>query len=98
MKVNLDFIENILKNPNKFEYWGSNLDQFGIPADKDSGLVSYEFEITDQDDRLWGGRIVKIEENFELVEFFCKMFYSDYNPEDWEGFDLDGENEPIEGS
>ena len=53
MVINLTFIENILKNINSFETWSVDLDETGN-FKKDGSL---EFELTDSDDRLWGGRI-----------------------------------------
>jgi hypothetical protein len=86
MIVNLTFIENILKNINSFENWAVDLDEFGNP--KESG--SFEFELTDSEFRLWAGRIIKSGDEYELVEFFPKMFHSDYQISDWEW----DENEP----
>lgn len=81
MIIHLDYIENILKNINNFETWSSDMDETG--QYKLSGSI--EFEIKDTDDRLWGGRVAKIGEEYQLVEFFSKIFYSDYNPSEWSG-------------
>lgn len=85
MIVNLTFIENILKNINSFETWSVDLDETGN-FKKDGSL---EFELTDSEDRLWGGRIIKTGDQYELVEMFPKMFHSDYNAADWIALDLD---------
>lgn len=83
MIIDLEYIENILKDINSFEKWPVNLDAFGNKVE--SG--SFEFELQDSEDRLWGGRIIqKDEETYQLVEFFSKMFYSDYRDSDWDNF------------
>lgn len=71
--ISLDFIKNTILNSSNFEHWDSELNQFGEPDE--SG--SFEFELTDTDGRLWGGRFLKSENGFQLVEFFSKIFYSD---------------------
>lgn len=85
MVINLTFIENILKNINSFETWAVDLDETGN-FKKDGSL---EFELTDSEFRLWGGRIIKTGDEYELVEMFPKMFHSDYNPDEWINLDLD---------
>ena len=73
MNIKTSFIENILKNITILEKTTSDLDAFGnvLPSS------SIEIEFTDTTGRLWGGRICNIDNNFELVEFFPKLFFSD---------------------
>jgi hypothetical protein len=85
MIINLTFIENILKNINSFTTESVDLDETGNY--KQSG--SFEFEVADSEFKLWGGRIIKSGDQYELVEFFPKMFYSDYNEAEWDNLDLD---------
>lgn len=73
MNISLLFLEDILKNSVKIETSNSDLDEFGMPHN--SGSI--EFELTDLNNRLWGGRIFNNSGSFELVEFFPKLFFSD---------------------
>lgn len=75
MKTNIstEYIKNIIFNSSNFQYWDSELNQYGEP----DLTGSFEFETSDSTGRLWGGRFIKTDSGFELVEFFSKIFYSD---------------------
>lgn len=71
--IDFEFIKNIFLNMKHIELSDSDLNTYG----EVQSLGSYEFELIDKDDRLWGGRLIKVENKYELVEFFPKIFYAD---------------------
>lgn len=73
MNIKTSFIENILKNITVIETTPSDLDSYGNVLSNGS----LEIEFTDSTGKLWGGRICNINNSFELVEFFPKLFFSD---------------------
>lgn len=73
MKIKTTFIDNILNNLTNIEQSNSELNEFGFPSE--SGSI--EFEIMDKFGKIWGGRMIKSDDGFELVEFFPKLFFTD---------------------
>lgn len=73
MNIKTLFIENIVKNITILETSESDLDAYGNVVV--SGSIEIEF--TDSTGKLWGGRVCNIDGDFELVEFFPKLFFSD---------------------
>lgn len=78
MKIELSFIKDIFDNKSNINLVNSDLNEIGEPFV--SG--SFEFDLTDSSGRVWGGRLCKINENYELVEFFPKLFFSDVSIDD----------------
>lgn len=73
MNINLSLIDDIIKNNIHYKETVSNTDIIGNP--KENGSI--EFEIIDNDNRIWGGRYVNDQGEKVLVEFFSKLFLSD---------------------
>jgi hypothetical protein len=79
MVINLSIIKQLLDDKNSnINTWNVDLDQYGNP--EVSGSI--EFELSDSDGRLWGGRFIEKDGQHELVEFFPKIFFSDTSYDD----------------
>ena len=78
MKIELSFIKDIFDNKSNIIISNSDLNEVGDTFV--SG--SFEFDLTDSFGRTWGGRVCKINETYELVEFFPKLFFSDISIDD----------------
>lgn len=90
--ISVEYIKDIFSNMLNIEVSESDLNRYGEP--EASG--SYEFELIDKDNRLWGGRMVKVGNMYEVVEVFPKIFYADLSQTQLLQFKGNIENQQID--